>query len=432
MKLLLIQPSHLLNGGQVYKPRWPWLPGLTMPTIAALTPPDVEVTIVDEYVQEIDFNAPVDLVGLTAVITQSTRAYQIAGQFRRRGVPVVMGGHHASTLPEEALQHCDAVVIGEAEGIWPTVIEDAQRGNLQPRYRMNGYPSLEGLPRPRLSLLPMHRYLTSFFPVQTTRGCPFHCDFCAVTSFFGGTYRFRPVEEVVEEVKAIGSRNIFFVDDSIAANRSRAKELFQALIPLRLRWLSQANLTIANDPELLDLAEKSGCFALFIGLESLSEANLKQAGKTFNRPAEYPEAIRRIQKAGIHVWASFIFGLDDDDEAVFERTVRFLEENRLPMASFFTYVPLPGTRAAQRMEEEGRIIERDWAKYDDAHALFIPRRMSPQALEEGLWWAYRRFYSLPTLLRRAFCPPQHHLPLVLLMNFLYHSAVRRGIHPMSG
>jgi len=432
MKLLLIQPSHLLNGGQVYKPRWPWLPGLTMPTIAALTPSDVEVTIVDEYVQEIDFNAPVDLVGLTAVITQSTRAYQIADQFRRRGVPVVMGGHHASAVPEEALQHCDAVVTGEAEGIWPTVIEDAQRGKLEPLYRVNGYPALEGLPRPRLSLLPLRRYSTSFFPVQTTRGCPFHCNFCAVTSFFGGTYRFRPVEEVVEEVKAIGSRNIFFVDDNIAANSSRAKELFRALIPLRLRWLSQANLTVANDPELLDLAVKSGCFALFIGLESLSEENLKQAGKTFNRPAEYREAISRIQKAGIHVWASFIFGLDDDDETVFERTVRFLEENRLPMASFFAYVPLPGTRAAQHMEEEGRIIERDWAKYDDAHALFAPRRMSPQALEQGLWWAYRRFYSLPSLLRRAFCPPQHHLPLVLLMNLLYRWAVRREIHPMSG
>jgi radical SAM superfamily enzyme YgiQ (UPF0313 family) len=177
---------------------------------------------------------------------------------------------------------------------------------------------------------------------------------------------------------------------------------------------------------------KSGCFALFIGLESLSEANLRQAGKTFNRPAEYPKAIRRIQRAGIHVWASFIFGLDDDDETVFERTVRFLEENQLPIASFFAYVPLPGTRAAQQMEEEGRIIEHDWAKYDDAHALFTPRHMSPQALEEGLWWAYRRFYSLPTLLRRAFCPPQHHLPLVLLMNLLYRSAVRQGIHPMSG
>ncbi len=432
MKLLLIQPSHLLNGGQVYRPRWPWLPGLTMPTIAALTPPDVEVTIFDEYVQEIDFDAPVDLVGLTAVITQSTRAYQIADEFRRRGVSVVMGGHHASALPEEALQHCDAVVIGEAEGIWPTVIEDAKRGKLEPLYRSNGYPSLEGLPRPRLSLLPLRRYRIPFFPVQTTRGCPFHCNFCAVTSFFGGAYRFRPVEEVVEEVKAIGSRNIFFVDDNIAANPSHAKKLFQALIPLRLRWASQANVTIANDPELLALAVKSGCISLFIGLESLSEANLKQVGKTFNRPAEYPEAIRRIQKAGIHIMASFIFGLDDDDETVFERTVHFLEENRLPLASFFAYVPLPGTRAAQRMEEEGRIIERDWAKYDDAHALFLPRRMSPQTLEEGLWWAYRRFYSLPSLLRRTFCPPQHHLPLVLLMNLLYRSAVRQGIHPMSG
>ena len=170
MKLLLIQPSHLLNGGGVYKPRWPWLPNLTMPTIAALTPPDVGVTIVDEYIQEIDFDAPADLVGLTAVITQSTRAYQIAEQFRRRGVPVVMGGHHASALPEEALQHCDAVVVREAEGIWSTVIEDAKRGELEPLYQANGYSPLEGLPRPRLSLLPLHRYFTSFFPVQTTRG----------------------------------------------------------------------------------------------------------------------------------------------------------------------------------------------------------------------------------------------------------------------
>ncbi|MFQ6014902.1 MAG: B12-binding domain-containing radical SAM protein [Anaerolineae bacterium] len=432
MKLVLIQPSHHVGGREIHKSKRAWMPRLTLPLLAALTPPDVEVSIVDEYVDEVDFDREVDLVGITAMTLQATRAYQIADCFRRRGVRVVMGGHHVSVFPEEAIQHCDAVVIGEAEEVWPTVIEDLAGGRAKPFYQGDGHPNLQGLPVPRLSLLPLEVYFLPYRPVQTMRGCPYGCDFCAVTSFFGGTLRLRPVEEVVRDVREAGSRWIIFVDDNIAVHPRHARELFQALIPLGIRWVSQGNISIGWEAELLELAARSGCVSLLIGIESTSRRKLQLMGKPFNRPERYQEALRNIRAAGILVLATMIVGLDEDDETVFDETVQFLERNRVPLAFFSIYTPLPGTRARARLQEQGRIMDGDWSRYDFAHAVFQPKQLSPQALEEGYWRAFQQFYSIPSMVKRLLFPPQPKLRLALTGNLLCRYGVKHRSHPLFG
>lgn len=312
------------------------MPSLALPVVAALTPTDVDVEIEDEYLMDIDFENKADLVGITSMTTQAERAYQIADEFRRRGKPVVMGGIHVSALPEEAAQHCDSVVVGEAELLWERVITDFRKGGLQRVYRTDQRHNLRGLPVPRIDLLPLHRYSIPVIPVQTSRGCPHRCDFCIVTEFFGGTYRFRPVDEVVREIeiqkalfKEKRKKIIFFADDNIAANRVHAKELFKALIPLKIPWGCQCTLNITDDPQLLDLAAESGCIHMFIGIETINAASLKSVNKSFNRVEKYEKALETLRQRGIHVEASMIVGFDEDREDIFDTMLAFLTRNKL-------------------------------------------------------------------------------------------------------
>jgi len=401
-----------------------WFPRLTLPTVAALTPPEVDVVVTDENVEEIDYEEPVDLVGLTAMTMHAPAAYAIARRFRQRGIPVVMGGIHASLLPQEALQHVDSVVVGEAEEIWPTVVEDARKGCLRRVYRAGSHPDLRGLPRPRLDLLRMEAY-DRVACVQTARGCPFQCDYCSVSRFFGRTFRTRPVEEVVQEVKALGERFVVFVDDNIVGNPSYAKELFRRLIPLGIRWGSQASLSIARDRELLDLAVKSGCYSLFVGIESLSEQNLRDVHKRTNRVQDYERDLKTLRDHGVTVIASFIFGLEHDDEGTFERTVRFCEQNRIPLPVFFILTPIPGTPLYERLDREGRILTKQWHKYDGMHVVFQPRMMSPETLQKGFQWVCQEVYSWGSIARRLFFPPGRRLLPHIGLNKTFRRIARR-------
>ena len=402
MKLLLVSPENK-KSIFAYRPedvRAFWFPKLSLPTIAAYTPPGVEVKIVDECVEELDFNVDVDIVGISVMTYLSTRAYEIAAKFRARGVKVVLGGIHVSMCPEEARQHADSVVVGEAEKIWPILIEDFRRGEMKPMYVEKDLSNLEGLPIPRRDLLKPGAYWTTSC-VQTSRGCPFACDFCTVTIFGGNQFRLRPVEEVIEEVRQLNKGYVVFVDDNIAGHKAYAKQLFNALAPLKINWASQASLTMARDPELLELAAKSGCTALFLGVESISADNLAAANKRFNKVEKFREEFKRFHDLGILITTGMIFGFDNDDETVFERTVEFLEENRIELAMFNILTPLPGTNLYKRMDAEGRIIDRDWAHYDGRHVVFQPKLMSPETLQEGFFWAYHRFFSVPSVFRRV-------------------------------
>jgi radical SAM superfamily enzyme YgiQ (UPF0313 family) len=425
LKIRLIDPAYehayISHSQKVIKNIW--FARLTLTTLAALTPPDINVKITDENVEPIDFEEEVDLVGVTGMLMHAPRAYQIAQIFRERGIPVVMGGPHASSLPLEAKEHVDAVVIGEAENVWKGLIEDFKNGGLKPFYKAETFCSMEGLPFPRLNLLRKDAYMT-INCVQTTRGCPHQCDFCHVTHFFGKTYRCRPVDEVIEEVKRLEGDFLVFIDDNIAGNRRYAKELFTRLKPLKKKWASQASMTLTRDPELLKLAAESGCVTLFIGVESLSPENLKDVNKTFNHVHQFEEAMKAVHDHDIMVVAGLIFGLDHDDEGVFERTLRFCERNRIELPSFFLLTPLPGTPLFQRMESEGRLLHKDWAQYNGATVVFKPRLMTEETLQRGFNWACKEAYSWGSIFKRVFHPQQRFFTRTL-SNVAYRRIAQR-------
>jgi radical SAM superfamily enzyme YgiQ (UPF0313 family) len=358
-------------------------------------------------------------VGVTGMLMHAPRAYQIAQRFRQKGIPVVMGGPHASSLPLEAKEYVDAVVVGEAENVWEGLLEDFKNGCLKPFYKSDAFCSMKGLPFPKLDLLRKDAYMTVNC-VQTTRGCPHQCDFCHVTHFFGKTYRCRPVEEVIEEVKRLEGEFLVFIDDNITGNPQYAKELFTQLKPLKKKWASQASLTLTRNPELLRLAAESGCVSLFLGVESLSSENLKDVNKSFNQAHRLDEAMKVLHDYDIMVLAGFIFGLDHDDEGVFERTLRFCERNRIELPTFFILTPLPGTPLFQKIESEGRLLHRDWSKYNGATVVFKPNLMTEETLQRGFNWACKEAYSWGSIFKRVFHPQQRFFTRVL-SNIAYRS-----------
>ncbi len=399
MRLHCIAPKWPDNSlwGQI----WFRFPYLSLTTLAALTDDNWDISIIDENIQELDFSLLPDLVAISLMTPLAKRGYEIADAFRSRGVPVVLGGIHPTMMQHEACTHADAVVIGEAEKMWPEVLSDFRKGDLQPFYAAEHYCSLEGLNLPRRDLLNRQKY---FFvnTIQTTRGCPFDCEFCSVTSFYGRTYRERPVEEVIREVNHVGGGVVFFVDDNIVGKSSYAKALFKALIPLKIKWFSQASITITKDRELLNLARQSGCRGLFIGFESLSQGALKAMGKSANRASEYREAVKILHEHGIGVQGSFIFGTDQDDQSVFSDVLRFIEKTRIEAALFSILTPFPGTRIREVLARENRILHSNWEKYDMNHVVFRPMKMTPEQLQEGFNWTYRRLYGYRSIIKRLF------------------------------
>ena len=439
MKLLLVQPSHIDRRGQVFKPSYLPYPGLALPLIAALTPQDFDVEIVNDYAEDIDFDVPCDLVGITAMTPHAVRAYQIADQFRARGRRVVMGGFHATNLPDHTSPHVDAIVMGEAENVWEELIDDLKAGKLQDRYFSDKPADLARLPTPRYDLLNGEHYALRVFPVQATRGCPNKCDFCSVTKFYGGKYRFRPVADVVRDVKATGQRGTFFIDDNIAASTRYFMELCKALKPLNLIWGSQCSLKVGDKPEALKAASEAGCFSLFLGMESLNPESLATVNKGFNKVADYERQITTIREAGIMPMVSMIFGFDGDDSRVFQQTYEFLMRMKIPMAHAFILTPPPGTRMFERLEDEGRMLSYDWSRYGGDETVFQPKRLSPEELDAGLWETLSRYYSLSSIFRRLFVKDVLtsykiciRSLIALRFNLLHRRSLMRRVHPLRG
>lgn len=396
-------------------PRWPkrslWdviafkFPLLSISVLAGITSARHEIKIIDESLSEIDFDLEVDLLAITAITPLAPRAYEIADGFRKKGKTVVIGGIHASWLPEEAKAHSDSVAIGEADEIWNEILVDAEKGKLKPFYHQKERTDLSRLPIPRRDLLPRKGYLFHNL-IQTTRGCPFDCEFCSVTALHGRSYRMRPIAEVEREIQSLNRSKayVFFVDDNLFGNPSHAKELLTMLSRHCLRWVSQGPIHIAEDEEMVSLMARAGCHGLFIGFESLREENLHLMGKRINRTEAYERGVRRLHDAGIGVYASFVFGYDYDDATVFDEFLEFAERNKIEGAFLPILTPFPGTRIYRRLKEEGRILTEDWSKYDMATVVYQPKRMTMEELQEGFWRVNRSFYSLPSILRRIFNP----------------------------
>jgi radical SAM superfamily enzyme YgiQ (UPF0313 family)/anti-anti-sigma regulatory factor len=443
-----------------------WFPKLSLPVIAARTPGSWEVRIVDES-RTIVRKEMVDsvvrergaenlLVGISTQMTCYTpRAYEIAEMFRARGVKVVLGGTHATYLPEEAKQHSDAVVKFEADEIWPEVISDFEKGALKPFYEMESYPSMLDYPNPRIDLLPRGCYMTNQC-VQTTRGCHFDCEFCSVSPFNGKSSRRRTVEDIVNEIQRIKEwrRNelvdgmitgpiwhrigttlriltgiedgtIFaFVDDLHNSNRDYCKKLWTALKELNIKWGAQCTLFLGNEPDMVKLAADSGCVAMFVGMESISEDVLTEMNKPFNQEKKYEDQIKCFHDHGIMVNPGVIFGSDGDDESVFENTVDFLIKCRVELAYINIATPLPGTVLFDRMKAEGRIFDWDWNNYDGKHVVYYPKRMTPEVLQEGFFWANRQFFSVSSIFTRTASTSQR-IVSRFFMNWRFRQLIHR-------
>jgi radical SAM superfamily enzyme YgiQ (UPF0313 family) len=406
MKILLVVPAaeHLRvsrRDGHVPRRKMLRFSVLPLSVVAALTPPEHQVEIRDENVEPIDFDAAVDVVGVTFMTALAPRAYEIARQFRARGVITVAGGYHPTFCPDEAACHFDAVVVGEAEETWPRVLHDIEAGCLRKVYRPTAPADLAQTPVPRRDLLTgKARHYVTINAVQTSRGCNHNCRYCSIAAFHKGVHRARPIESVLEELRQV-PRDFMFVDDNIIADPEYARKLFIAMTPLRKRWVSQCSIRIADDPQLLRLAREAGCFGLFIGIETLSPENLAGVHKEFNDSQGYRQRIAAIRRCGIGVQAGIIVGMDNDDVTVFQRMLRFLQEARIDAIQLNILTPLPGTPLFEDFERAGRLTDLAWGHYDFRHTVIRPARMTAGQLQDGADWLYRQYYRLDRIIVRA-------------------------------
>lgn len=429
MKLLLITP----RSSEKRPPIGLKIPQLALHILAALTPPDIELTVIDEQMDDLDFKKEYDLAGISIMTANAIRGYSIAKSLKEKGTKIVFGGIHASVLPDEALKYGDAVVIGEAEGVWHKVIDDFKNGQLKKIYRSEPFDlNRSPLPRRNLKLEPVilgYKW-PGFF---TTRGCPYNCEFCSVSDIFGKKIRHLPVPYVVKDIENAGSKIFLNLDDNVVGNPKYALELFQALTPLKIEWGGQSTINIARDDELLKWCYRSGCRGLFIGIESISQKGAAKFHKTLKSVQENIDAAKKIQDAGILFHPSFVFGLDDDTKGIFEKTLDFLYKAHITTATFNILTPYPGARLYYRLKEEKRLLTEDWSKYNHSTVVFKPKNMTIKELIEGYHLLKREFYSISNICKRIIRLSEISNPgLVQFFYAVFNNIAGRQITPESG
>jgi radical SAM superfamily enzyme YgiQ (UPF0313 family) len=406
--------------------------GLTL--LASLFPKTYEVKIINEAIEEVDFDAAVDLVGITGLTCVSKRAYAISDRFRQRGVKVILGGVHPSLLPEEAKEHADSVFIGEAEGMLEEVLKDFEAGELKPFYQNQEWPDLRGMPIPRRDLLG-RQYKPFFKAIETTRGCPNHCEFCSVPTINGRGYRTRPLEDVDQELSQIIKKReeyLFLVDDNVTAKEDYALGLFEIFRRHQVKWMGFATVQMAKHEGLLKKARESGCVSLFIGFESLLQENLDNVSKRFVNAKELSNWVKMIQSHQIGIHGSFIFGFDGDDPTIFKKTVEFVQKNNIELPTFSILTPFPGTPLRKRLEEEERIFDKDWSHYDMSHVVFRPKKMTVRELQQGYLWAQKYACAPRSILKRLLWGSRHHFFYFLMSNFVLRGGQMEMIRRIKG
>jgi len=402
LRIVLLCPRGPLyrHRGGIWKKTMRYAP-LTLTTLASLVPPEIpaDVEIFDEGVDEIDAERiTADLVGITVITGTAPRAYELSAQFRQRTIPVVLGGVHPTLMPEEAMQHADAVVTGYAEESWPQLLRDFVAGKLRPRYNQNPSLNLANLPFPKRELY-NSRLVNVAHTLEATRGCIYQCEFCVVPSAWGKPLQ-KPVGDVIADIRQMRAKRVIFLDLNLIADVPYAKELFAALIPLRIQWGGLVTTTIAWDDELLDLAARSGCRGLLIGFESLNQASLTEAKKGFNMRQDYQEVIRKIRARRIALMGCFVFGFDHDTAQTFDETVDFVLATRIELPRYAIAVPFPGTPFFKRLKAEGRITTENWELYDGQHVVFQPKNMTADELLRNTRQAWKKTYSYPSIWKR--------------------------------
>lgn len=404
MKVTLIKPTIGRREHSLYVDEGRMEP-LMLGVLAGLTPPDIEVVLFDDRMEAIPYDDPTDLVAITVETYTARRAYEISEEFRQRGVPVILGGMHIALLPEEAAEHADSIFVGDAETGWPQVIADVRTGRLQPRYCAEPGVAQPGGIRPRRDLYRGKGYLPISL-MQFSRGCRFACSFCAVSQYFGRKHYLRRIDEVVAEIESQDRKFIFFVDDNIASDRAALKELCHALMPLRVHWISQASLDVTQDPDLMRLMEKSGCWGNVMGFESISPGSLRDARKSPNIPgfSHYEREVAILRDHGMQTWAAFTLGYDHDTVDSIRATVDFALRSKFTFAAYNILMPYPGTPLYRKLEEENRLLYggKWWLhpEYRFNNAAFRPVRMSPEELTAACHDARTHYNSLGSLVQR--------------------------------
>lgn len=405
MRILLARADrHVFNK---YKPLWfstskkfrRNIP-LTLAQLVAITPKKHEIDIVDEeQYQKVNTGKKYDLVAITAFTKHAYRAYDIADEFRRKNIPVVLGGYHASLLPDEAKQHADSVVIGEAEQTWPQLLEDFENKTLKTFYKADSHIDSENIPSAFRGNLSGYAPTAS---IQATRGCPFNCEYCAIHKVEGGCHRKRPIENVIEEIKEIKRPFFSFYDPSLTINVEYTKSLFRELRALKKHFVCHGNINVLNKNEdLIKLSAKAGCTAWFVGFESLSQDSLESVGKA-NKVEYYASAIKKIRRNGVAVKGLFMFGLDYDPPDCFSSTLKAIKEWHIDMADFTILTPYPGTKIYEKLERDGRILTKDWSKYDNLNVVFKPKNITPSDLKEKTYAVMNSFNSISNITQRLF------------------------------
>ena len=409
LRIVLISPKGPLyrRRGGIFKQSLRYMP-LTFPTLAALIPKDIdaEVICIDEGISDVDLNLQADLIGMTVITGTATRAYELSDHFRKRRIPVVLGGPHVTLVPDDAQPHADSIVVGYAEEEWPRLLRDFVAGRLRRRYTQSADLKLVGFPLPDRSVLPRWRYITSDV-FEATRGCVHDCSFCVVPSAWGRQPLQKPVEEIIEDIRRRRARRAIFVDLNLIADKPYATRLFEALIPLKIQWYGLATTLLCDDLPLLDLVARSGCRGLLMGLESLSVQNLRSSHKQFNDPQKYAQVVERLHARRIALQGCFMFGLDDDTPDVFLKTAKFAVDAKIDLPRFAIVTPFPATGLYEQLQSEGRILTRNWELYDGQHVVFQPARMSADELQRGNEAAWKYAYgwgSIRSRLRHTAAP----------------------------
>jgi len=400
---------------------------MTFPTLAALLPADipVELNCIDEGIDDVPLDLDVDLVGMTVITGTATRAYELASIYRKRGVKVVLGGPHVTLVPDDAQPHADSIVVGYAEETWPRLIRDFASGNLKRRYTQQANLDIGGYPLPQRDVLPRRRYLTSNV-FEATRGCIHNCSFCVVPNAWGRKPYQKPIGDIVRDIKKQKARHAIFIDLNLIADKQYAAELFEALVPLKIRWYGLSTTLLCDDEPLLNLAARSGCRGLLMGLESISPATLKSTQKPFNRPDRYADVVEKLHELGIALQGCFVFGLDEDQPDVFKNTAQMALDIGIDLPRFAIVTPFPGTTLFHQLEKEERIVSRNWDLYDGQHVVFQPRNLTVQQLQEGNQFAWKYAYRWNPILKRVLQnPKQLHVGLLTNMGYRFYA---RNLH----
>lgn len=438
MKLTLIKPNIGRREHSLYVDEGRMEP-LPLGILAALTPPDVDVVLYDDRMEPIPYDEKTDLVGITVETFTARRAYEISAEFRRRGIPVVMGGMHAMLIPDEVAEHCDALIVGDAEPVWAEMIADFRRGALKPRYDAVQPVCPQGNVIARRDLFEGKGYLPISL-LQFSRGCAHRCSFCASSVYFKAHHYCRPVPDVIREIQSQKRKLLFFVDDNIVCNREKAKELFRALIPLKIRWVSQGSMDMLQDPELMELMVKSGCLGLVIGFESISPDCIADMHKYTNKKAAsemYREEIAQLRKWGLQTWAAFTVGHDGDTIESIRATCDFAIKNKFTFAAFNILMPYPNTPLYEKLEREGRLLyDGKWWLHPDYrfnYASIVPKNMTPDELTEIAFDCRRRFNSIGSIIRRAIEPHTNlRTPYRFVTYLLYNPLFRKEVFKKQG